>query len=101
MLREVLRLVESVDGPISLTAISRELDIDPGVVEEMLNYWVRKGRLTLDGRSSVCSGNCAAATCQCGSCTGISSCPFIARLPKTYMIGSAALELPLISQHDA
>jgi hypothetical protein len=86
MLREVLHLVETAEGPISLADISRQLGIDRGVLDGMLNYWVRKGELLVDNRStSACHVSCAEAGCRCGSCNGAAGCPFMARLPKSYV----------------
>jgi hypothetical protein len=86
MLRELLRLVEAAQGPISLTELGRQLNVDVAVLDGMLQHWVRKGRIVMDGRagSVACSGNCVSLGGGCGSCSGTGSCPFIARLPVTY-----------------
>lgn len=89
MLREVLTIVEAAEGPISLTEISRQLGLDPGVLDGMLEYWVRKGKLVVNNRSTAaCSASCLDAGCGCGSCSGAAGCPFIARLPKTYSVAA-------------
>jgi hypothetical protein len=87
MLREVLRLIETTDGPITVVELSRRLDVAPGALEGMLEYWARKGRLTVDGGSAAaCSGSCMGGASHCGSCAGASNCPFIARLPRRYSL---------------
>lgn len=87
MLRELLQLVESADGPLSLADLSRQLNVDASTLDGMLQHWVRKGRLVVDGRSgAACGEGCVSAGCGCGSCSGLSACPFIARLPVTYRI---------------
>lgn len=94
MLREVLRIVETADGPISLADVSKQLGIDPGVLDGMLDYWVRKGRLVVDNRSAAsCHTACLDAGCGCGSCSGVDGCPFIARLPKTYSIAAKSIDV--------
>ena len=87
MLRELLRLVETAEGPISLSDLARQLGVDAAVLDGMLQHWVKKGRLVVDGRSSAvtCEGGCASMG-GCGSCAGVASCPFIARLPVTYRL---------------
>ena len=83
MLRELLRLVETAEGPISLTDLARQLGVDAAVLEGMLQHWVQKGRLVVDGRASVAA---CASMGGCGSCAGVTSCPFVARLPVTYRL---------------
>ena len=87
MLRELLRQVETAEGPISLTDLARQLGVDAAVLDGMLQHWVQKGRLVVDGRSSAaaCAGGCASMG-GCGSCTGVAACPFVARLPVTYRL---------------
>lgn len=85
MLFELLRLIETAAGPVTLADLQRQLDVDPGTLEGMIAFWVRKGRLNLAGRAdAVCAASCAEASCSCGNCSGMDGCPFIARLPKIY-----------------
>lgn len=88
MLRELLRIVESAGGAISLTELSRRLGVDAAALDGMLDFWVRKGRLRLDTASGMA---CAAtdgdkAVGMCGSCSGATGCPFMARLPRAYRV---------------
>lgn len=83
MLRELLRLVETAEGPISLAELGRQLGVAPAVLEGMLDHWVRKGRLTVSGGAAAACGSCAG---HCGSCAGAVNCPFVARLPKSYLV---------------
>ncbi|HMT21910.1 MAG TPA: FeoC-like transcriptional regulator [Promineifilum sp.] len=53
MLLKVLQAVESADGPVTLTELSRRLNIAPSALEGMLGYWAGKGRLVVDGRSAA------------------------------------------------
>lgn len=86
MLRELLRLIESANGPMTLSELSRRLDVDAGALEGMLDHWVRKGRLKIGGgAAAACSGKNVAGD-FCGSCSGASSCPFMARLPRSYSV---------------
>jgi hypothetical protein len=91
MLREVLRLIETACGPITLAELSRQLGIDPGALEGMLEFWARKGRLVVDGGSAAaCSGSCMAGASHCGGCSGAAGCPFMARLPRSYVMAQPA-----------
>lgn len=93
MLRELLRLVETADGPVTVAQLGRQLGIEPAAIDGMLQHWVRKGLLTIEGRASTaCSDLCATAACRCGSCAGAAGCPFMARLPKTYVATSPRLK---------
>lgn len=84
MLREVLQAIETADGPIHVAALSQQLGIERGALEGMIDYWVRKGRLqasrTADSVCAPTAGHCG------GGCTGAAACPFIARMPKSYII---------------
>lgn len=90
MLREVLKTVEAANGSITLAELSHRLNIDPGVLSGMLEHWARRDNLVVDGRSvAACAGSCA-ASCHCGSCSGESGCPFIARLPRSFTVTQLA-----------
>jgi hypothetical protein len=90
MLRDVLQMIESADGPLSLAEMSRALGVDPAALEGMLDYWARKGRLRIDERSgAACSVDCATAACSCGSCRGMTGCPLVARLPRSFVVTPA------------
>lgn len=81
MLRDLLRLVEAADGPITLAELGRQMGVDAAVLDGMLQHWVRKGRLVTDGGAAMsCGGG------GCGSCAGVTGCPFVARLPITYRL---------------
>jgi hypothetical protein len=81
MLRQVLQTVEAAQGPITLVELSRRLDIDPGALAGMLEHWAQRGRLTVDGGSA----SACAMGGGCGSCSGAAACPFMARLPRTFI----------------
>ncbi len=85
MLRDVLQAVQSAQGPVTLVELSRRLSLDPGVLDGMLQHWERKGKLMINAGSAVaCDLDCATIECTCGTGTGSSCCPFIARLPRSY-----------------
>lgn len=73
MLRQVLTAFETCCQPRTLTQLARELDVSPGLLEGMIDYWVRKGRL----RERTGPG-------ACGSCGGAAGCPFAPVLPRSY-----------------
>jgi hypothetical protein len=70
-LREVLSAFESGQAK-SITQMSLQFDINPALLESMLEFWVRKGRL----RHSAYSG--------CAECGANHSCPILVALPRRY-----------------
>jgi len=83
MLTRVLSEVEAAKGPLDLNELSRRLAVDRGVLDGMIQFWVRKGRLVDDaavaGQAAVA---CAAHGCG-GGCHGAQGCPFTMKLPRT------------------
>ncbi len=73
MLRSVLTAFENADAPCTLNQLARELDIAPGMLDGMIDYWVRKGKLRPVHTATACNA--------CGSKT---HCPFIMQMPPTY-----------------
>ena len=72
--RQVLDYFEQTREAVSLTELARHLQIAPGVLQGILDYWVRKGELrevTVD--SSLCH-----------TCSVHKACPFIVTLPHYY-----------------
>lgn len=72
VLRQVLNTFENTGGPLSLKQMARELNVEMGMLEGMIQHWVRKGRL----RES-------APLPDCGTC-GVNNCPFIMQMPRTF-----------------
>lgn len=87
MLRQVLHEVEAAEGPVSLNELSRKLGLEPGALEGMLDFWVRKGRLLAGARHEP-AGESVTPACAAGgcgwSCPGPQSCPLVMKLPRTY-----------------
>jgi hypothetical protein len=87
MLREVLQAVEAAGGPITLNELSRRLNLDPRVLEGMLEHWSRRGKLVVDGSAvKPCAGGAMPAGCSCGAAAAGGGCPFMVRLPKSYTV---------------
>jgi hypothetical protein len=86
MLRQVLQELETAGGSISLTELARKLDVEPGALVGMIEFWVRKGRLIDDARvNDAALGSCSTGSCG-GSCSGPQGCPFIVKMPQTYTL---------------
>ncbi len=95
MLREVLQAVEAAEGPITLNELSRRLELDPRVLDGMLEHWSRRGKLVVDGvTGTACAGSMTSASCSCGLAMDKVNCPFLVRLPKSYSLSSET-DLPL------
>ena len=89
MLRKVLEAVEASEGGTNLRTLSRELGIEPGVLEGMILFWVRKGRLV--DSNSAATGHPEASVCaRCDAvgCAGAETCPFIVSAPRTLTVAS-------------
>ncbi|MCB0047551.1 MAG: hypothetical protein H6642_01185 [Caldilineaceae bacterium] len=78
-LRQVLTLFEESNGSLSLPQMARRLDVSQSRLEEMIQYWVRKGKI----RASVSLSDCG----TCGH--GDGGCPFTMELPKGYELAGS------------
>jgi hypothetical protein len=78
LLRRVLEAFEQTETTIRLDALCRELEVDPGTLDNMIQHWVRKGRIreVID----------APAGAGCHGCGVQAECPFVMRLPKRYAL---------------
>lgn len=77
-LKEVLNRFADQTIPVSVNRLAQDMEIEPGVLRGMIDYWVRKGKLR-----EVNSGG---ETCM--SCGVKSVCPFIIALPRYYEIAT-------------
>ncbi|MFV9506917.1 MAG: FeoC-like transcriptional regulator [Oscillochloridaceae bacterium umkhey_bin13] len=77
MLHQVLAAFEHANGPLSLDELSRELGIERGTLEAMLDFWVRKGRLRAAG------GGCGAVGPGCTCSSHPDGCAFARPGPRT------------------
>jgi hypothetical protein len=93
MLYQVIEEIEQAQGPVLLKDLSQKLNIDPGVLMGMIEFWLRKGRLRDD--DTVAAAGIACAGGGCGShCSGLTECAFVAKMPKTYSIAKRSLSSP-------
>lgn len=85
-LRQVLTIFETVDGPLALPQIARELDVSIEQLEGMIQHWIRKGKIR-EG----------SAMTECGACghTGAGTCPFVMDMPRSYELVRADEGIPL------
>jgi len=85
MLYRVLEEIEQAHGPLLISDLGRKLDIDPGVLMGIIEFWVHKGHLCDD--DAVLEQGLACVPNGCGdNCSGASGCAFTVKLPKTYSI---------------
>ncbi len=73
-LRQVLSVFEKKGGPLSLREAAHDLCLDPALLEDMIWYWVRKGRLRESGTPAE----------MCDTCGVSSGCPFVISLPRRF-----------------
>lgn len=67
-LRQVLTEIAGARGGVSLDDVARRVGVSRGEVESMVDYWVRKGRLSAEVVGSGCP------TDGCGGCASTDSC---------------------------
>ena len=77
LLRQVLQAFEQANHPLTLGQMARDLDVPPDVLDGMIHYWVRKGRLR-----EVDTGM------ACGSCGHANGCPFVMQPPRQYTLAT-------------
>jgi hypothetical protein len=82
-LKQVLMIFEDASRPLSLLEMAQQLAIEQDTLENMIEYWVRRGRLREAGNPAS----------QCTSCGGKDSCPFVVKLPRRYELATGA-DLP-------
>jgi hypothetical protein len=75
-LRRVLQAFEEADTSIRLDVLSRTLEIDPGTLDNMIQHWIRKGRIR---EVQIETGGCYTCDVQ-------TECPFVMRLPRSYTL---------------
>lgn len=76
-LRLVLEAFENAERPLRLDDLSRSLRVDPATLDNMIQYWVRKGRIRADNGPD--QGGCSA-------CGVKGHCPFVVQLPRRYIL---------------
>jgi hypothetical protein len=74
-LTKILELLQDNDDPLSLGYIAHQLDISPEKTESMLQFWIKKGKISITDEEA-----------DCGACSENSSCPFIYKLPTSYKL---------------
>jgi hypothetical protein len=86
MLQQVLDEIKSAGGTINLNELAGKLNIEPGALEGMVQFWIRKGRLKeTDVTRGPAGQACNTASCAC-SCPGPQGCPFVMTPPRTLSI---------------
>ena len=71
-LRQVLEHFEQSHGAVSLPQMARTLGIERETLQNMIEYWMRKGKLR------------EITAPACTTCGSASRCPFIIALPRCY-----------------
>ncbi len=70
VLRQVLQTFEQADKPLSLAQMARDLQLEPAILDDMIAYWVRKGKLR-----EVAESGCEACGLKGDCCTPIVKLP--------------------------
>jgi len=77
-LSKLIILFEDTPGTLSITSLARELDVSPGRAEEMVEFWIRKGRIKASSHLT-----------ECGTCSVQGDCPFVLEMPRTYELAES------------
>jgi len=72
-INKLLGIFEEMSGALSIQTMASELEIRPGQVESMVDFWINKGRIRVSAYSS-----------ECGGCSVQGDCPFVLEIPRTY-----------------
>ncbi len=83
-LRTVLTAFEQADRPLSLTQLATDLSVPPAMLEGMIDFWVRKGRLR----------ETSAVENVCASCGHGNSCPLVIQMPRRYELATGEASPP-------
>lgn len=84
MLQHILDRIEQAEGPLLLSDLSRELNIELSALQGMIDFWVRKGRLQQDGAGTAVSA--PACHCATNTCEPEEICPYVAKMPRSYSL---------------
>jgi len=82
MLHQVLQAFEAACEPLNLNDLAAQLQLDPGALEGMIGYWIRKGRL----KEIQSSGSCGCDSSGPSGSTGGECCSFTGKMPRTIML---------------
>lgn len=80
----VLHAIEDRGGPVSLRQLGLELGIEPDALQGMIDFWVQKGRLRLQGASE--GALCAVGGCGGCPASGPEACPILMHMPRRYEV---------------
>lgn len=78
-LRAVLTAFEQSETPLSLGQLAADLSVPPALLEGMIDFWMRKGRLQE-------TNNTASA---CAACGHGSACPLVIKMPRRFELVTA------------
>ncbi|QLY31329.1 FeoC-like transcriptional regulator [Nocardia huaxiensis] len=67
-LRQVLAEITTARGGVRLDDVARRVGVSRAEVDSMIEYWVRRGKLSTEAITSGCP------TGGCGTCPSTSSC---------------------------
>jgi hypothetical protein len=83
MLYQLMTVMNSTDGPISLDRLSKALGMEKSALKGMLDLLVRKGKLHYSDLGQIPQdGGCSGMACM--SCGKASQCPFAGKMPRVY-----------------
>lgn len=78
VLTRTLEIIENRETPLSLTVLAQEIGQTQARTQEIVEYWIRRGKIEVS-RSVE----------DCETCGFSGSCPYVLDLPPSYQVVSA------------
>ena len=63
-LREILNRFDNQTAPMSINRMARDMSLEPGVLQGMIDYWVRKGKLREVNSTTEDCNTCGSNKCK-------------------------------------
>ena len=83
MLKQVLDELRQAQGPVNLDDLCRKLGVQRSALDEMITFWVRKGKLVdttfMPGSADGCP-HCASSDCSAQGCHTAD------KMPRTFVV---------------
>lgn len=77
-LKLILEIFEETSRPLSLPEMARALGLEQNMLDSMIEYWVRKGKIR---EASDSSGKCTL-------CDERRECPFVVKMPRRFELAT-------------
>ena len=91
MLRQLIQEIETARGAIRMGELSHKLGVESSALDGMIQFLVQTRRMG-DSEASNKDSSAVCVSHSCGiTCPGAASCPFVAKMPRTYHMKGPSL----------